>query len=113
MTTTLRVRFDGNVIVPMQPADLPTDREFEIRVSDPLIDDKLDSPPSHLSEATDHRLVEYPPDSISRPVAMEPARKTALQKLGDLLNQLLYDADMPSDAVAQHDHYLYGIPKQP
>ena len=35
MTTTLRARFDGNVLVPIGPVDLPTDRELEIEVSDP------------------------------------------------------------------------------
>jgi len=75
MTTTLRVRFDGKVITPMEPADLPIGREFEIQVSDPL--------------------------------------KMPLQELGELLDQLPFDPDMPPDAAAQHDHYLYGTPKHP
>ena len=32
MTTTLRARFDGKVLVPNEPVDLPTDRELVIHV---------------------------------------------------------------------------------
>lgn len=32
MVTTLRARFDGKVIVPVGPVDLPVDREFTFHV---------------------------------------------------------------------------------
>lgn len=32
--TTLRVQFDGKVLIPTEPVDLPTDRIFEIDVRD-------------------------------------------------------------------------------
>ena len=34
MTTTLRVHFDGRVLVPEQPVDLPIGQSVEIRIQD-------------------------------------------------------------------------------
>jgi hypothetical protein len=34
MTKSLRVRFDGKVLVPQEKVDLPTDRELQVEVSD-------------------------------------------------------------------------------
>jgi hypothetical protein len=31
----LRAHFDGKVLIPVEPVDLPTDRELEIEVTDP------------------------------------------------------------------------------
>lgn len=36
-----------------------------------------------------------------------------LLKLLAILDQFPSDPDMPADAAAQHDHYLYGLPKRP
>ena len=83
MTTTLRVRFDGKVITPMEPADLPLDREFDIHVSEPSIPDDSNRPLLRLGRALDKLAAEYPPDP----------------------NGL-------TDGAAQHDHYLYGTPKR-
>jgi hypothetical protein len=32
--TKLRAHFDGKVLIPVEPVDLPTDRELEIEVND-------------------------------------------------------------------------------
>jgi hypothetical protein len=32
MTTSLRVRFDGKVLVPQEPVDLPVDKDLEITI---------------------------------------------------------------------------------
>jgi hypothetical protein len=33
MTTSLRVRFDGKVLVPQEPVDLPTGQDLDIQVT--------------------------------------------------------------------------------
>ena len=38
-----------------------------------------------------------------------PARPTALEWMAE---QAVDDPALPSDLAQQHDHYLYGIPKQ-
>jgi hypothetical protein len=78
--TTLKARFDGKVLIPEGPVDLPTDcvLEVEVRTS---------------SSATD----EKPP----------------LQRLAELAKRFPADSATPADAAAQHDHYLYGLPKKP
>jgi hypothetical protein len=78
MTTTLRARFDGKVLIPEEPVDLPTDRVLEVRVED----------------------------------GVEQDASVGLVKLLEELDKLPYDPDSPSDAAAQHDHYLYGTPKR-
>jgi hypothetical protein len=34
-------------------------------------------------------------------------------KLVKLLEELPDNPDAPTDGAAQHDHYLYGLPKRP
>jgi hypothetical protein len=38
---------------------------------------------------------------------------TALQELAKLARQFPDNPDAPADAAAQHDHYLYRMPKGP
>lgn len=45
-----------------------------------------------------------------RPASPRPM--TALQRLAAKLAQYPVDANSPTDAAAQHDHYLYGTPKR-
>ena len=59
----------------------------------------LDEPTS-LSEGTRVEILEK--------VAAEPAKPTLL----GLLKLAGTAKDLPSDAAAQHDHYLYGTPKR-
>jgi hypothetical protein len=74
----LRAHFDGKVLVPEGPVDLPTGRVLEIQVED--VEDK---PAGILSE------------------------------LATWAATLPQDPKSPTDAAAQHDHYLYGTPKKP
>lgn len=73
MTRTIRAHFDGKVIVPDEPVQLP--------VGEPL-----------------HIHLEWTEPAASR--------------FADLLNFAADLLDAPSDLAAQHDHYLYGSPKQ-
>ena len=77
MTRTLRAKFDGRVLVPEGPVDLPMGQvlEFELR----------------------H------PSGGARPALME---------LLEEVSKLPSDPAAPTDAAAQHDHYLYGTPKR-
>lgn len=38
--------------------------------------------------------------------------KTALQELVEILKSYPPNPDLPTDLAAQHDHYLYGLPKR-
>lgn len=39
--------------------------------------------------------------------------ETLLQRLARLAEKIPGDPDAPVDGAAQHDHYLYGLPKRP
>src|SRR5271157_4571002 len=57
------------------------------------------------------------PMNCALKVRVEPVRQTAptdrpLQRLVDLAKRFSV-ADGPPDGAAQHDHYLYGLPKKP
>ena len=86
--TTLKARFDGRVLVPEQPIDLPQDRVLEIHVEDAL--------------STNGAMHEAP-----------AADAPPLAGLRELLADLPDDPDTPTDLAAQHDHYLHGMPKRP
>jgi len=50
--------------------------------------------------------------TLNPPVDPSKARRPLLA-LVDIARQYPDDPDMPTDAAAQHDHYLYGTPKRP
>jgi hypothetical protein len=77
---TVKARFDGRVLVPHSPLNLPAGCEVEISLTPPA-----------------------PPVSPERPL-------TALAEIAYLFPD---NPDYPPDAAAQHDHYLYGLPKRP
>jgi hypothetical protein len=77
--TVLRAHFDGKVLVPSGPVDLPIGQELEVQVT--------------------------PIQSHDEP--------TLLQRLAKLAESLPSSPDVPTDGAAQHDHYLYGLPKKP
>jgi hypothetical protein len=77
---TLKARFDGHVLVPQSPLNLPAGCEVEISLTPPT-----------------------PPGAPERPL-------TALAEIAYLFPD---NPDYPQDAAAQHDHYLYGLPKRP
>lgn len=81
----LKAHFDGKVLVPDEPVNLPVDCALEVRVQ----------------RASAKKQVSVAPDE--RP----------LMKLVKALEELPANPDWPSDGAAQHDHYLYGMPKRP
>lgn len=87
--TTLKVRFDGHVLVPEEPVILPQDRVLEVQVEDDLV--------TQVNAVSDN----------------EPHKKPPLLELVEALKDLPYDPNSPTDGAAQHDHYLYGTPKRP
>ena len=57
------------------------------------------------------------PMNCALKVQVEPVRETSakekpLQRLVELAKRFPI-ADGPEDGAAQHDHYLYGLPKRP
>ncbi len=81
--TTLKARFDGRVLVPETPVDLPVDTVLEIQIVENNV--------------------------ASQPEKDEPP----LAGLQELLAALPSDPDTPTDLAAQHGHYLHGMPKRP
>lgn len=82
--TTLKARFDGRVLVPETPVDLPQDRVLEI----------------------------YIDESVALPGDGDAPETSPLLKLAQSLEGLPYDAASPTDGAEQHDHYLYGTAKR-
>ena len=78
MTTTIKARFDGKVLVPEEPVDLPTGCVLDVQVT-----------------------------VVEQPV------KPPLMKLLEVVGPMPETGDLPRDGAAQHDHYLYGLPKKP
>ena len=76
--TILKAHFDGRVLVPDEPVDLPLNCALEVQVK------PLDSAAS-----------------TSQP----------LRKLAEVARQFPVTGG-PPDGAAQHDHYLYGLPKR-
>ena len=77
--TVLKAHFDGKVLVPDEPVNLPTDCVLEVRVE---------------------------------PVREIPSSADSLQRLVEIAKRFPV-TDGPADGAAQHDHYLYGLPKRP
>lgn len=77
---TLRAHFDGRVLIPDEPVDLPVGCALEIQV---------------------------------RALTSAQATKPPLQELADVVGTLPQSDELPADGAAQHDHYLYGMPKKP
>ena len=49
----------------------------------------------------------------------EPVNGTGARSIGEIIDELMSDLPaevldrLPTDGAAQHDHYIYGIPKRP
>jgi hypothetical protein len=76
MTQTFTAHFDGKVIVPDEPVQLPVGQPLRVQLE----------------------------------LATSAAK--ASPPFADLLKFAADLPDAPSDLAAQHDHYLYGSPKQ-
>jgi hypothetical protein len=61
--------------------------------------------PVDLPAETVVEIIITPPDTKS-------SARAPLADLAELMKQFPADPDMPADAAAQHDHYLYGTPKR-
>ena len=85
--TVLKAHFDGKVLVPDEPVDLPVNCALEVRVQ---AVSRAEPPPPVNTDA-------------DRPLAA----------LLDILKEYPENPDWPKDGAAQHDHYLYGTPKRP
>jgi hypothetical protein len=83
--TVLKAHFDGKVLIPDEPVNLPVDCALEVSVQ---------------------------PAPMKKQVAT-PQDEKPLMKLIKALEELPANPDWPSDGAAQHDHYLYGLPKRP
>ena len=81
--TTLTAHFDGKVLIPDEPVSLPVDCALEVRVQ-----------------------------PLKKRVAVA-AGDRPLMKLLKSLEELPDNPDWPADGAAQHEHYLYGLPKKP
>jgi hypothetical protein len=87
--TILKAHFDGKVLVPDEPVDLPVNCALEVHV----------------------RAQSAPRERV--PASMDSVNGRPLMKLAKLLEGLPDNPETPRDGAAQHDHYLYGLPKRP
>jgi hypothetical protein len=88
MTQIVTAHFDGKVIVPDEPVQLPVGAPLRIAVELQELGQVVDKVQKQDSEA-----------------ASEPRFAGLLSLAADL-------PDAPPDLAAQHDHYLYGSPKR-
>jgi len=51
--------------------------------------------------------------AIPSPPPTEAPPKPTLVELMEVMKQFPENPDWPADGAAQHDHYLYGMPKKP
>jgi hypothetical protein len=92
----LTAHFDGKVLIPDKPVNLPVGCALEVHVQPlplcPIGGEGWGKGEKHV-----------PVSAEDRP----------LMKLVKLLEELPDNPDTPTDGAAQHDHYLYGLPKRP
>ena len=77
-----RAHFDGSVLVPDEPVDLPRDCQVSVSVTD--------APSEYTVTEQDQPLLR-----LARALAQHPA-----------------NLERPADLAEQHDHYLYGTSKR-
>ena len=102
---TIRATYDGRVLVPDEPLDLPTGSvvEFEPRTTDRVekLSDltRLHDDAEERNGAGENHWPDLPDDH-------------PLKELIEIARNAPDDPDSPGDRAAQHDHYLYGSPKR-
>ncbi|HET6387287.1 MAG TPA: hypothetical protein VFJ58_28180 [Armatimonadota bacterium] len=84
MTTTFRAHFDGSVLVPEEPVDLPLGEVLQFEVAG--------------------ASAQRPPPDITE--------DGPLLRLLRALEDIPANLDAPNDAAANLDHYLYGVAKK-
>jgi hypothetical protein len=82
LMSKLKAHYDGKVLVPDEPVDLPLNCPLDVEVR----------------IATGER---------------QPAGERPLLRMLAALEGLPANDEWPADGAAQHDHYLYGMPKRP
>ena len=92
--TTLKARFDGRVLVPESPVDLPQNCVLEIHVADV-------EPAATV------------PNGATARNGATSGHQSTLATLVEISRTFPDDLDTPTDLAAQHDHYLHGMPKRP
>jgi hypothetical protein len=80
--TVLKAHFDGKVLVPDEPVKLPVNCALELHIQ---------------------RVAPDAPGAVNG---------KPLLRLLKALDELPDNPDWPADGAAQHDHYLYGLPKR-
>ena len=93
--TTLKAHFDGKVLILDEPANLLVNCALNVHV-EPIN-------PAPAKKHIQSRTTSPVPSTEEKP----------LMKLVKLLEELPDNPDAPTDGAAQHDHYLYGLPKRP
>jgi hypothetical protein len=89
----IKAHFDGKVIVPDEPVDLPKGQQLIVQIK--------------LVQKVDKQV-----KKTAKPVK-KPRRKKPQSVLDWLAENAVEDDDLPTDLAHQHDHYLYGTPKKP
>lgn len=80
--TVVKAHFDGKVLIPDEPVKLPVNCALELHIQ---------------------------PVETGIPAS---ANGKPLLRLLKALEELPANHDWPADGAAQHDHYLYGLPKR-
>jgi predicted DNA-binding antitoxin AbrB/MazE fold protein len=111
---TIKARFDGSVFVPDEPVELPSGCEAEVRLTG--VPEGVTSSSPRSESGTPEPCTEPGPqgdhdDAVGGHPVQE--RQRTLAKLLEVLDQMPDNPDWPPDGAAQHDHYLYGMPKRP
>ncbi|MBI2946540.1 MAG: hypothetical protein HYY23_02775 [Verrucomicrobia bacterium] len=88
--TVLKAHYDGKVLVPDEPVDLPVNCALEVQVKTLEAKDSSQGPAPQGSAVSDKPLL----------------------RLAQLLEELPDNPNWPADGAAQHDHYLYGTAKR-
>ena len=89
--TVLKAHFDGKVLIPDEPVDLPVNCALEVQVKAVEPKESSQTPAQEGSVVSDKPLL----------------------RLAQLLEELPDNPNWPADGAAQHDQYLYGSPKRP
>ena len=111
--TTLKARFDGRVLVPEEPVDLPVDAVLEIQIIDAPQNGSVENG-SVENGSVENGSVEN--GSVENGVAATTdaeGGKSLLMELAEISRMFPDNPDTPTDLAAQHDHYLHGMPKRP
>jgi len=80
--TVVKAHFDGKVLIPDEPVKLPVNCALELHI-----------------QPVEKRI---PASANAKP----------LLRLLKALEELPANDNWPADGAAQHDHYLYGLPKR-